>query len=93
MARMARWEELEWSAVAGDEVAAFELAMGYASGSSGLEVDLIQAHRWFNVSKARGYEPAAAWRAEVAADMTAREVVEAQRLARATLGIGMRKAA
>jgi uncharacterized protein len=93
MARMARWGDLHDSAIEGDEVAAFELAMCHASGSGGLEVDLVQAHCWFNVAAARGYAPAAAWRAEIAAEMTGRQVAEAQKLARATLGQGLRRAA
>ena len=84
MARMAQIEDLTASALGGDEVAAFELAMCYASGS-GVAVDLIQAHRWFNVAAASGYRPALKWRHEIAAEMSAREVAEAQKLARATL--------
>jgi TPR repeat protein len=82
---MAGWEELQDSAIAGDEIAAFELAMCFASGSGGLEMDLIQAHRWFNVSAAMGYRPAAELRTEIAGDMSKAEIGEAQKLARATL--------
>lgn len=85
MARMANWEDLRHSAEAGDGVAAFELAMGHASGSGGLAVDLVRAHCWFNVASARGYALAQGWRQEIAAEMNARQVAEAQRLARATL--------
>lgn len=92
MARMVRVEDLMGSAAGGDEVAAFELAMCYASGS-GVGVDLVQAHRWFNVAAACGYQPALNWRHEVAMEMSAREVVEAQKLARATLGGMLRQAA
>ncbi|HWI86262.1 MAG TPA: hypothetical protein VNT42_08080 [Sphingomonas sp.] len=92
MARMVRVEDLAGSAACGDEVAAFELAMCYASGS-GIAVDLVQAHRWFNVAAAFGYQPALDWRHEIAMEMTAREVVEAQKLARSTLGGLLRKAA
>ena len=93
MARMVRIEDLTGSAAGGDEVAAFELGMCYASGSGGADVDLIQAHRWFNVAAACGYEPALDWRHEIAMEMSARDVVEAQKLARATLVGMMRKAA
>ncbi|HMI19695.1 MAG TPA: hypothetical protein VK533_09135 [Sphingomonas sp.] len=93
MARMVRIEDLVGSAAGGDEVAAFELAMCHASGSGGLSVDLVQAHRWFNVAAACGYQPALDWRHEIAMEMSAREVVEAQKLARATLGGMFRKAA
>ena len=65
--------------------AAFDLGMAYSSGSDGLPLDLVQAHRWLNVAALCGYRPALAWRAEIAADMNGREIVEAQRLARATL--------
>ena len=92
MARMVRVEDLAGSAAAGDAVAAFELAMCYASGS-GIAVDLVQAHRWFNVAAACGYQPALDWRHEIAMEMSAREVVEAQKLARATLGGLLRQAA
>ena len=93
MARMVRIEDLVGSAAGGDEVAAFELAMCHASGSGGVGVDLVQAHRWFNVAAACGYQPALDWRHEIAMEMSAREVVEAQKLARATLGGMMRQAA
>lgn len=93
MARMAGWEELQDSAIAGDEIAAFELAMCYASGSGGLEMDMIQAHRWFNVSAALGYMPAGALRTEIATDMSKTEIGEAQKLARATLANRMRRTA
>ena len=93
MARMVRIDDLAGSAASGDEVAAFELAMCYASGSGGVAVDLVQAHRWFNVAAACGYQPALEWRHEVAMEMSAREVVEAQKLARSTLASLFRKAA
>ena len=93
MARMARWEELEESALSGDEIAAFELAMCHASGSSGLGMDLVQAHRWFNVASARGYAPAGTWRTEIAAEMSAVEIVAAQKLARSTLAVPTRRMA
>lgn len=92
MARMVQVEDLAGSAAGGDEIAAFELAMCYASGS-GIAVDLVQAHRWFNVAAACGYQPALDWRHEIAMEMTAREVVEAQKLARATLGGMLKQAA
>lgn len=85
MARMANWDDLEQSATAGDGVAAFELGMGHASGSGGLTVDLIRAHCWFNVACARGYGEAKDLRREIAAEMSAVEVVAAQKLARAML--------
>jgi uncharacterized protein len=93
MTGMARIEEMLDSAASGDEVAAFEAAMCYAAGTGGVQVDLVQAHRWFNVALAWGHSEAQRWRAEIADEMSAREVVEAQKLARATLGGLMRRAA
>ena len=85
MARMVQVEDLAASAAGGDEVAAFELAMCYASGSGGVDMDLVQAHRWFNVAAACGYAPALGCRHEIATEMSMREVARAQKLARATL--------
>lgn len=93
MARMIKTDELEGSAIGGDEVAAFELAMCHASGSGELGVDLVQAHRWFNVAASLGYQPAREWRHEIAMEMSATEVAEAQKLARWTLGTLMQQAA
>jgi TPR repeat protein len=93
MAQMVRVEDLAASAAGGDEVAAFELGMCYASGSGGVEVDLVQAHCWFNVAAACGYRPALDWRHEISLEMSARDVVEAQKLARATLAGLFKKAA
>ena len=70
----------------GSGEAAFDLGMAYSSGSGGMPLDLVQAHRWFNVAALAGHRPALAMRAEVAAEMSAQQVVEAQRLARATCG-------
>lgn len=64
--------------------AAYDLGMAYASGSGDMPFDLVQAHRWFNVAALCGYQPALAMRAEIAAEMSAGEVIEAQRLARTT---------
>lgn len=70
--------------VPGGAEAAYDLAMAYASGSGDTPFDLVQAHRWFNVAALGGYRPALAMRAEIAAEMSHDEVVEAQKLARAT---------
>jgi TPR repeat protein len=92
MAQMQEIGALVGSASQGNGASAFELGMAYSSGSGGLPVDLVQAHRWLNVATLCGYAPAAAWRQEIAMEMERGDVVEAQRLARATI-IPMRKAA
>ena len=82
------------AAAAGDVRALYDLGIAYSSGSGGIDVDLIQAHKWFNLAAVSGNERAQECRAEIADDMTAREIAEAQRQARAWLGATqMRRAA
>ena len=69
----------------GDAEACFELGMAYSCGSAGLTVNLIEAHKWFNLAALSGDERGQQLRAEVAEEMTAREIAEAQRQARAWL--------
>lgn len=77
----------------GDVDAYFELGMAYSSGSGGTHVDLVQAHKWFNLAAVGGSERGQECRAEIAGEMSAREVAEAQRQARAWLAGTMRQAA
>jgi len=85
MAQMHEIGALVGRASKGNGEAAFELGMAYSTGSGGVPVDLVQAHRWLNVATLCGYTPAAAWRQEIAMEMERGDVVEAQRLARATV--------
>ena len=59
----------------------FELGMIYSAGGEGV-ADLIAAHKWFNLAAVKGNRDAAAYRQEVAREMTAAAVAEAQRAAR-----------
>lgn len=70
------------AAAQGDCSAYFDLGVAFSTGSHGAACDLIEAHKWFNLAAVRGHEEAAACRAEVADEMTAREISEAQRRAR-----------
>jgi TPR repeat protein len=72
-------EPLEAS-VNGD--ALFDLGMMYASGRNGL-LDLVAAHKWFNLAAFKGRSDAAAMRREVAELMSDTEIALAQREARA----------
>ena len=72
-------------AVRGDADALYDLGMAYSSGSGGIEVDLIAAHKWFNLAALNGSEAATMRRADISDEMTAREIAEAQRQARAWL--------
>ena len=60
----------------------FERGMYWASGRSGV-VNLIAAHKWFNLAALKGRTDAAAMRREVAEQMSDAEIASAQREARA----------
>ncbi len=76
------------SAQDGECHAFFDLGMAFSTGSDAVTVDLVEAHKWFNLAAVGGHEHAAQCRAEVAEDMTAREIAEAQRSAREWLRAG-----
>lgn len=80
-------------AAGGDSDACFDLGVAYSSGSGGIDLDLIEAHKWFNLASLSGSERAQECRAEVADEMTAREIAAAQREARAWLSATARRAA
>jgi hypothetical protein len=46
----------------------FVLGMSYSSGA-GVAVDLIQAHKWFNIAAMRGHKEGAQLRREIAEQM------------------------
>ncbi len=62
--------------------ALYDLGVAFSTASHGAACDLVEAHKWFNIAAARGHEEAAWCRADVAEEMTAREIAEAQRRAR-----------
>ena len=61
--------------------AIFELGMQYSSGRE-VAIDMVSAHKWFNIAAARGHQDAARLRREVAQQMTDSEIGLAQRAAR-----------
>ena len=73
--------------------ACFDLGVAYSCGSNGMPMDLIEAHKWFNLAALRGSEEGQAMRAEIAEEMTAREIAEAQRQARAWIASNQLRAA
>ena len=60
----------------------FERGLYWASGRSGV-VNLIAAHKWFNLAALKGRVDAIAMRREVAEQMSEIEIAAAQREARA----------
>lgn len=80
-------------AARGNIDAYYDLGMVYSSGAAGIDVDLIEAHKWFNLAAVAGSEAAQACRSEIAEEMTAREIAEAQKAARAWLQMTTPRAA
>ncbi len=76
---------LELAAVAAVEPAdaadCFALGMNYSAGA-GVAIDLIEAHKWFNIAATRGHTDAARLRREIAEQMSDGEIGSAQRAAR-----------
>jgi uncharacterized protein len=61
--------------------ALLQLGLSYSVGRD-VDVDLIQAHKWFNLAAMRGNEEAKRHRLEIARDMAKDDIARAQRLAR-----------
>ncbi len=60
----------------------YRLGLAASTGGEECALDLITAHKWFNLAAMQGNLEARAYRAELAKEMTAEEIAEAQRLAR-----------
>jgi TPR repeat protein len=73
-------------AARGNVDALYELGVTYSTGRGGIAVDLTEAHKWFNLAALSGDTRSQMCRAEISVEMTAREIAEAQRQARAWLG-------
>jgi uncharacterized protein len=83
---MARFEILDGSAAPLGEGAAagdmlFELGMMYSVGRD-VPIDLISAHKWFNLAAVKGNRDAIRLRREIADQMSENEIAAAQRAAR-----------
>ena len=88
---MARYEldpyELPSCAGAGGKGdALFELGLRYCVGRD-VALDLVEAHKWFNIASMRGHAEAMRYRAELSREMSKAEVARAQRLAREWLAL------
>ncbi len=82
---MARFEMLEadfgtMGATAQADIL-FELGMMYASGRD-CEIDVVSAHKWFNIAAIKGSPRAAEMRSELSAGMSKAEIAKALREAR-----------
>ncbi|MBW8785130.1 MAG: hypothetical protein JF593_10935 [Novosphingobium sp.] len=81
------------AAAQGDVSAYYDLGIAFSTGSHGIGSDLIEAHKWFNLAAVGGHGEAQLCRADIAEEMTAREIAEAQRRARQWIAAGTRRAA
>jgi TPR repeat protein len=67
--------------VGGGADALFQLGLMYSSGRE-VELDLVAAHKWFNLAALRGNEEAKAYRVEISNELSRQDVARAQRMAR-----------
>lgn len=83
MARMdlSTLEKAEHAAQTGAPDALFELGLMYCTGRD-VEMDLVTAHKWFNLAALRGNRAAQDYRRELASEMSSFEIAEAQKAAR-----------
>jgi hypothetical protein len=66
--------------------ALYNLGLAYSTGQ-GVAQDYIAAHKWFNLAALRGSGIAKNWRNQIAEEMNAGQIAQAQRLAREWLSI------
>lgn len=69
------------SAQGGGADALFQLGLMYCSGRD-VELNLVEAHKWFNLAALRGNEEAKTYRLELSREMTKKEIAAAQKSAR-----------
>jgi len=61
--------------------ALFELGLMYCAGRD-VSLDLVEAHKWFNLAAQRGNVEAKRYRSKIATELSKAEVARAQKLAR-----------
>ena len=61
--------------------ALYNLGLAYSTGQ-GVGVDMVAAHKWFNLAAMRGVDAAKNWRNQLATEMSTLQIAEAQKLAR-----------
>ncbi|HEU0061069.1 MAG TPA: hypothetical protein VFR19_14415 [Hyphomicrobiaceae bacterium] len=76
------FELTELGAAGNTPDALLELGLLYCAGRDDVGIDLVSAHKWFNLAAMRGNAEAKRYRMEIAREMSKREIAEAQRRAR-----------
>lgn len=61
--------------------ALFQLGLRYCVGRD-VGIDLVEAHKWFNLAAMRGNDDAKQYRSEISREMSKIQISRAQRLAR-----------
>lgn len=72
---------IEFAAQGGQPDALLELGLIYSTGRD-VTVDLVEAHKWFNLAAIRGNDEAKHYRAELSREMSKGDVARAQKRAR-----------
>ena len=78
--------QYESEALNGRADALYNLGLAYSTGQ-GVSVDYVAAHKWFNLAAMRGSDVAKNWRNQIAGEMNAGQIAQAQKLAREWLKI------
>lgn len=78
--------EFEREARSGRPEALYNLGLAYSTGQ-GVAQDYVVAHKWFNLAAMRGIDEAKGWRNQIAGEMNAGQIAQAQKLAREWLNI------
>jgi uncharacterized protein len=80
------YERIEHSNEITNKLDLFAMGLECATGRAG-KLDLVSAHKWFNIAAVRGDREAVRMRAEVACEMSPMEIAAAQRAAREWLSV------
>ena len=78
--------QYESEAKLGRADALYNLGLAYSTGQ-GVAQDYVAAHKWFNLAALRGSDIAKNWRNQIAEEMNAGQIAQAQKLAREWLNI------
>ena len=73
--------QFEREARTGRPEALYNLGLAYSTGQ-GVAQDFVAAHKWFNLAAMRGVDEAKSWRNQLAGEMNAGQIAQAQKLAR-----------
>ena len=66
--------------LSGEEM--YRMGLKASTGNTEIQLDLIDAHKWFNLAAMQGNAEARLYRAELANEMSPEQIAEAQRRAR-----------